>query len=448
MNASGTVLSPNRMRQRGSVLIIVMVICMGLVTLTLYFANSMSAELRAADNRVQETAARQAVAGGMRYANLILKTYAVGGAVPDPEVDYQSEELPVGEATFWFIGRDNDVVATTEPVFGLVDEAAKLNLNTASRAMLEALPGMSAEFAQAIIDWRSPAAARTGSADNNYAGLNPARLNKGAAFESVDELRLVNGTSLDLLFGEDTNRNGALDDNENDGELSPPRDNQDGVLQAGLLEFVTVFSRQPNTRSNGSPRVNITTPQQRAGLPALLRSAFSTERANALLANVGNANFSSVAEFMVASRMTADEFARVHTDITAGNGNSIAGLVNVNTASATVLACIPGIGTENAATLVAYRAAHKEELTSLAWIAGVLKRADLVRAGPFLTDQSYQFTADVAAVARNGRGYAREKTVFDLSNGSPRIIYHQDLGQYGWALGAAVRQNLSTPKDS
>ena len=43
MNASGTVLSPNRTRQRGSVLIIVMVICMGLVTLTLYFANSMSA---------------------------------------------------------------------------------------------------------------------------------------------------------------------------------------------------------------------------------------------------------------------------------------------------------------------------------------------------------------------------------------------------------------------
>jgi hypothetical protein len=78
----------------------------------------------------------------------------------------------------------------------------------------------------------------------------------------------------------------------------------------------------------------------------------------------------------------------------------------------------------------------------------VLRRPDLVRAGPYLTDQSYQFTADVAAVAQFGRGFAREKAVFDVSSGTPRIIYHQDLSPYGWALGAVVRQNLATPKDS
>ena len=37
-------------RQRGSVLIIVLWICIGLVTIALYFANSMTYELRAADN--------------------------------------------------------------------------------------------------------------------------------------------------------------------------------------------------------------------------------------------------------------------------------------------------------------------------------------------------------------------------------------------------------------
>ena len=39
-------------KQRGSVLVIVLWIAFGLVSLALYFANSMNFELRASDNRV------------------------------------------------------------------------------------------------------------------------------------------------------------------------------------------------------------------------------------------------------------------------------------------------------------------------------------------------------------------------------------------------------------
>ena len=52
----------------------------------------------------------------------------------------------------------------------------------------------------------------------------------------------------------------------------------------------------------------------------------------------------------------------------------------------------------------------------------------------------YQFTADVVAVGPNGRGYCRTRTVFDMTRSTPRIVYHQDLSSYGWALGAQVRQ--------
>jgi hypothetical protein len=152
-----------------------------------------------------------------------------------------------------------------------------------------------------------------------------------------------------------------------------------------------------------------------------------------------------VAEFMVISQMTADEFRQIHTDITASNGTTANGLVNVNTASSSVLSCIPGIGPNNAAAIVAYRVAHTDALTSFAWITQVLQRPDLIRAGPYITDQSYQFSADVVAVGKFGRGYCREKIVFDTSSGTPRIIYHQDLSQYGWALGSQVRQTLNTP---
>jgi len=53
----------------------------------------------------------------------------------------------------------------------------------------------------------------------------------------------------------------------------------------------------------------------------------------------------------------------------------------------------------------------------------------------YITTQSFQFTADIAAVGPFGRGYRRVKFVFDISEGAPKIIYRQDLSRLGWALG-------------
>ena len=68
------------------------------------------------------------------------------------------------------------------------------------------------------------------------------------------------------------------------------------------------------------------------------------------------------------------------------------------------------------------------------------RQAAIRQAGRYITDQSYQFSADIAAVAGNGRGYCREKFVFDLSTGKPRIVYRQDLSAYGWALVNPIRK--------
>ncbi len=476
--ASSSSLSPFRAR-RGSVLIIVMWTCLGLVSLALYFANSMSAELRAADNRVTEIEARQAVAGGIRYAGYILANFATNGAVPNV-ADYKSEALPVGEAQFWMIGRDNSQIPTSAPVFGLIDEASKLNLNTATRAMLAELPSMTPELVEAILSWRRAANAQAGGGDSAdtgggsesvYARLEPPRLNKGGPFESVDELRLVNGATLDILLGEDTNRNGALDANEDDGESSAPRDNQDGQLLPGIFEYVTVYSLQPNTRADGTRRVNVTngSGQNRQQLIQLLLSKNIEQQRVATIVDLAfgpatgqggrsgpggpggqpaRPDLTSVAEFMVVSRMTAEEFVLIHADITTATGATQQGLVNVNTASEAVLACIPGIGLANASTLAAYRVTHPDVLSSFAWLTQVLPPAAIRQAGRYITDQSYQFTADIAAVGRFGRGYCREKVVFDTRTSTPRIIFHQDLSAYGWALGLRVRQTLKGTNNS
>jgi hypothetical protein len=46
----------------------------------------------------------------------------------------------------------------------------------------------------------------------------------------VDEVRLVYGATLEILYGEDVNRNGILDPNENDGDVTLPLDNADGRI--------------------------------------------------------------------------------------------------------------------------------------------------------------------------------------------------------------------------
>jgi len=444
-------LARTQVRVHGSVLVIVLWIAFGLIVLAVYFAHSMSLELRGAQNRYTSLQAEHAATAAARYVTYILTTHGTNGIMPNltqnlPE--FQTEGVPVGEAYFWLIGRSDLQPIPERATFGLVDEASKLNLNTATVGMLELLPGMTAELAAAIVDWRDEDSepSENGAEDEVYARLNPPRRAKNAPFETVEELRLVNGATIELLYGEDTNLNGVLDLNENDGDNSPPADNRDGRLDPGLLEYVTVYSRQPGTSPDGSARINITTQQGRQELPTVIGEILGEERAAEIVANVGGGNVPSVLQFYAASEMTEAEFAQVHTYLAAAATNQL-GLVNVNTASEAVLACIPGIGLENAPSLVAFRAGNASRLDSMAWVTEVLEEEAIAQCGRFLTDQAYQFTADVTAVGAHGRGLNRTRFVFDNSEATPKVIFRRDLTSLGWPLGTDVRERIQLARE-
>ncbi len=93
-------------RESGSVLVVVMWIVFGLISITLYFANSMTYELRAADNRVAGDEADFAIDAGRRYITCVLSNLNQPGAIPDP-TSYLNHAVPVGNAKFWIIGRTN-----------------------------------------------------------------------------------------------------------------------------------------------------------------------------------------------------------------------------------------------------------------------------------------------------------------------------------------------------
>ena len=431
---------------RGSVLVIVLWIAFGLVSIALYFADSMSSELRASDNRVCGLAADQAIEGAARYISYVLANSATNGAVP-ALTEYRAEAVPVGDAHFWIIGRNPTATPSTEPYFGLIDEGSKLNLNYARTNALADLPNMTLDFATAIVDWRNTNGA--GIYGLNYAQLGYA--DKSAPFETVDELRLVYGSSIDLLVGEDVNRNGVLDENETD-------ENRNGQVDPGIFEYVTVFTREPNFHSDGTMLTNV---NDQAAFGALLRSQVGSSRANQILSRfvtrsmgpggrpiTRTVTVNNLLQFYLRSGMTSDEFAKIANDVTASSQAYVYGRVNVNSASAAVLACLRGMDSDVAQQLVSYRQANPSRLTSIAWIVDALGAGNTaiqsLAQGDYVTTHSYQFTADIAALGPYGRGYRRSRFVFDLSGGTVQMVYRQDLSRLGWALGKNVRDTWVT----
>ena len=433
--------------QNGSVLIIVMWVAFGLVSLAIYFANSMSFELHAGENRVVAMQADEAIEAAAVYVSNVLATAEQVGFLPDPQL-FQSEAVEVGNSRFWLIGSNtNDSQnGPTEMTFGLVDESSKINLNSANAEVLQLLPNMTAELAGAIVDWADADSTVSpgGAESETYSRLRPAYLCKNAPFETVDELRLVSGMNLKILFGEDANLNGILDANENDSDALPPSDNRDGRLDAGLLNFVTVSSREPNTTTNGGTKINITLPNRQplsSPLFSLLQTNFGTARATQIMGLVGPAATSPL-DFFVRGKLSQEDFAKIADQLTRTNGAYVEGLININTASKAVLACIPGIGLDKASSVIAYRQSNPDKLATVAWLVETIEPKNATLAGPYVTVHSYQFTADVAAVGENGRGFRRVKFIFDTSDGTPKIIYRQDLTHLGWALGSQTRRQL------
>lgn len=449
----------------GSVLILVLWISFGLVAIALYFAHSMSVELQAADNRVASAEADQAIEGAALYVSNILANLQTPNTVPNP-LNFHPENVKVGNAHFWLIGRDTNVyqvaIKRDHPFWGLIDEAGKLNLNTATPDQLEWLPGMglNQSLNDYIYDWRTTSTEPTnnGAKSETYS-IQPIPYEcKNTNYETAEELRLVYTMNMDLLYGEDANLNGMLDPNENDGDALPPHDNQDGQLNSGLLEYVTTWTHEGNVSSNGISRVVVTNIEDVSQLfsnkfPSFMQYLEPFQEQTGPTGGGGRGNINpignttanppnSTLDFYIRSGMSQGDFEQVEPYLMNGNSN---GLVNVTDASATVLAAVLD-DTNVAAEIINYRQSTPPLTPTITWVASAIGSDDTVaqKIGPYLTPYTFQYTADIAAVGHNGRGYRRVKFVFDTSSGVPQIVYREDLTYLGWALGKNLYDELAS----
>lgn len=433
--------------QSASVLIVVLWVLFGLIAITVYFAHSMTFEMRSSDNRLAGVEAEQAIEGARRYFTCVLSNLNTVGVLPDAS-SYAHEAVAVGNAHFWVIGRtlEQDTSMATTAHFGLVDESSKFNLNNVPSNILINLPRMTPELVANILAWRSTntTSLSGGAESDTYMNVQPPYLCKNSPFESTDELRLIYNMDMDVLYGEDANLNGVLDPSENDGDTLAPTDNMDGQLNPGLMEYVTVYSREPSTFTftntagvvTNMTRANVTTA---AGLDTLrtnLTAILGQQRAQQIIPQGSTTTFTCPLQFYMSRNVAQTEIPMIEAGV---RGSNIVGLLNVNTASLAALQAIPGLDTGLGQQLVNYRLSNTNNLNTIAWVTQVLDANTVAQVGPYLTGRGYQYSADIAALGHNGRGYRRQKFIFDTSKGVPVILHRQDLSYLGWALGKDVR---------
>ena len=264
---------PNR---KGSVLLAVLVIVAMLALGAYTFSNTMVVEAEATSMYGRRVQTRMFADSGVEMVKAILSEEKVFGTTNyyhDPDrlaaVIMRDSEQIRGRGYFSVVSPIESDETSTGIRFGFRDESAKINLNSlvklefddedARREVLMYLPNMTMEIADAILDYIdddfTPRA--NGVESDYYLALNPPYYAKDKPLETLDELLKVAGVTEELLYGEDANRNGILDPNENDGDATLPIDNADGVLDPGWSSYVTIYGREINTREDGSPRIYV-----------------------------------------------------------------------------------------------------------------------------------------------------------------------------------------------
>jgi DNA uptake protein ComE-like DNA-binding protein len=296
-----------------------------------------------------------------------------------------------------------------------IAEGARLNLNTATESMLASAPG--------------------------FDGVIAARLvaSRGTGFDSVE-------TALGAIMP-------GGDEEENDA--APP----------GASDF-TVFSFDPAVTGSGGGSEG--SDGGGAGRRRIvLAGAWDDAKAAALKERLPSEAAQAIDEAMkgqqpprrpaglvrVLARLGVPtaQWATVLDEVAFVRDDYIAGLVDINSASEAVLACVPGIDASAAARLIVTRetlAAAQRARVTWPLTEGVLPLANFEEAVNFITTRSLQWRIRVEAVREDddptgerarlpGRHVVLE-AVIDVASTRPRIAYLRDATYDD--LAAAMRE--------
>jgi len=304
---------------------------------------------------------------------------------------------------------------------GPLDAHARVNINTLDAAGLLALPLMSEDLADTILDWRDPdddtrqLGAEIGYYLSSVAGYEP----RNADIRSIPEIELIAGADELLVRGEDWDLDNQLDPNEDDGRAAWPPDEPDGELDPEWSELITPLSTDGGFAHSGEGRVDLTT-----ATPADVARLLDTSNAHAetiaaiartpdvVLEDYIAGNLAALAqtaglEDADTSPLTDDQLRTLLAGAWMGDPfEPLAGRVNINTASQEVLDIVFPDTPDLVDTIIAERDARAGGFTSVIELLDFMDRATLSQVARLVTVRS-----NVYVVSCRGRDSATGLTV-------------------------------------
>ena len=478
--------------RRALILPVVLLILALLGLLSASFAFQVNADYAATQALVDKMQTRLAAEAGFHYVTLLLRdrpydvdtwynneekmrrvlVWSAAGGLSTfgavEESDSETEEESYEPAYRFSIVADDPSDDEVKVRWGITDESAKLNINTATadqltRLIVQVVPPETPvkPLVDSLLDWRDgdDRVSSNGAESDYYRTLAVPYRCKNAPFDTVEELLMVHGFNGQILYGEDADRNGLLSLNEDDGETTFPPDNEDGALNRGLYPYITVHSRDYNRANDNKPRVPLSSGGEdaRARLEELStpdgERVFTAQEVDYLLSSGDDGEASkdespekgdeakpktkSLADFVVSdpsSPFALDDFARIVNYCTLNPSPELPGLVNINTAPSIVLRCLGGLSEEEVNAIVQKRATLSADTkATTAWLLtqGVLNQEKYDAVANLVTARGLQFTVEVVGYGDHIGSRTRLQIIFELRGPVPQIVYYRDLTTLG-----------------
>lgn len=373
------------------------------------------------------------------------------------------------------------------------EDLAALAADVSGRAMLMAIPGMTEDIADAILDWidEDDEVREYGAEFSDYSSLGYAP--KNGPLETIEELLMVRGVTPELLFGRDVNRNGIIDTHEQDLPLDIQFESNDGSLDRGWSGLFTLYSAEKNANIDGLQRIYLNTDnleQLHEDLTEAVGEAWATfivayrqsgplptnddpnvppveteppgdqpldftrsgeVKLTQVLDLVGvnvRANLAEGAGSVVLESPFPEDPLMMGTylpmlmdNCTVNQAPVIPGRININQASAPVLMAIPGITEEMVDAILSEREitdeSVDENLRHETWLLTrlIVTLDEMKLLQPFITAGGDVYRAQVVGYFDEGAISSRAEVVIDASELMPRILFWRDISHLGRGFG-------------
>ena len=277
----------------------------------------------------------------------------------------------------------------------IVDGGSLVNINTASQTQLTQLP-LDQDQVDCLLDWRSAgsAARSDGAKDDYYNALATPYNTKLAALTTVDELLLVKNWTAQTIYQPPT--------------ITPttdqyPTDENGAYLP--LASLLTVDSGAPNTKADGTTRLNLNT--RTVAVSGLTSLGLSGTIARRIITRLPERSFTQL--FTTPGLSTNDMRILLNNVKFTSSTAMQTGEYNLNTVTQAVLATLPAVPSDVASSIVQQQPTGFTTLGALTAVSGISNTL-LGRMADLFTVGSNIFIARIYG-QDGGYGVAYEATI-------------------------------------